>query len=128
MKSATTDQTWRTFFIQNSVQKLQVFSLAESLILKKIRSLFVQEGGGWELLDDDLFFKTKKLQDSLESLETGRCFGTVQAPPEEVLAWMYHTESNQSKAKHISENGTNQFKVSTVGGNENFQNHTKKSP
>ena len=63
----------------------------------------------WDALDKDMMFP-KWVALSESGVAIGKCLGVVQTSPEELLAWMFLFDSNQSMAKHTKENGADKHK------------------
>ena len=87
--------------------KPQIYSKQEFSTLKTVKNDIVHTSD-WSRLDDNIFFPKWVVID--QGLAIGKCFGIVQTTPEDLLAWMYQTDSNQNKEKHIRQNGPDKSK------------------
>ena len=94
---------------QKIIKEPQHSTSVELSVLKSIQSEIAPSTTIWETLDNDIFFPKWSFHDST-GITVGKCTGKIHATPEELLAWMFIFDSNQSQQKHIKQNGPNAYK------------------
>jgi len=80
----------------------------ESSLISSVGNEISIPADAWTSITDDIFFKKDKVYKEGDQVGVGQCVGTVQATPEDVLAWCYDVGSEQDMTKHVKQNGANQ--------------------
>ena len=90
------------------IKKAQTSSPFEKSVFEQVKNEISNSSQVYEVLDPDLFIPKWKVLS--EKVGIGKCHGVVETSPEELLAWLWHNESNQSKASHVKQNGSDSSK------------------
>jgi len=104
------DQATRTSFVNNlSMQTIFVpHPPSEEAIINQVKQNLSTSKDEEVQIDDSPFFP--KLVGIKDSIMIGTCTGVVQTSPEELLGFMYLTNTHEARESHIAANGPDSSK------------------
>ena len=102
------DRVTRELFVKKYLNQPHKLSPQENHNQTQIENILSASKDDEEVIDDSLFFT--KFVSIKEGIFIGTCTGVVQTFPENLLAYMYLTDTHQARETHIAANGQDSSK------------------
>ena len=102
------DRVTRKSFVKNFLSQPHNLTPQENHNQTQIENILSASKDDEEVIDDSLFFT--KFVSIKEGIFIGTCTGVVQTFPENLLAYMYLTDTHQARETHIAANGQDSSK------------------